>query len=181
MSNISVDSVNISRARRAVAILPSSVRTTAQNTNSPSFHIIKLPAPDGTVDRLQRVVAEFCIQPLGTVERQAIWWTSYVVIAQRGTLTRGSGVYVEWAEFGSFATPQMGVTANVTPRTSDIVIADTSKGVLNGPNTNGTVLRVVELNETPSNVDVFAVLVATGMHDGAYQVLGQARVEFRSQ
>ena len=163
-----------------VATLPLSARTN-QNTNSPSFHIVKLPPPDGNVDRLRQVVAEFSIQPLGTSGRQAIWWTSYVVLARRGTLTAGSGVTTDWSEFGTFASPQMGVTANVTPRTNGIIIADTSKGVLNGNQTNGTVLRVVDLSATPSNVDIFAVLVASGMHDGAYQVSGQARLEFRLQ
>jgi len=71
----------------------------------------------------------------------------------------------------------MGVLASVTPRTTDINIVDISKGV---SHTNETVLQVVDLSETPSNTEIFAVLVATGMHDGAYQVGGQARLEFRS-
>lgn len=97
------------------------------------------------------------------------------MIARRGTLTRGTGIYEEWSEFGSFASAQMSVMASVTVRTNGFVILDTSKGVLNNL-TNGKVLRVVDLSGLPSNIEIFAVLVASGMHDGAYQVGGQARL-----
>lgn len=160
-----------------IEILPSSPRT-GQNTNLPSFHVIKLPPV--TIDKRQ-LVLEFCIQPVGTLQQQAIWWTSYAVFARPGFLNKGTGVYTEWNEFGTFASPQMGIMATVTPRTNGIVIGDIGKGVLNGNQTNGTVLRVIDLKglgAAQGNVDIYAVLVATGMHDGAYQVGGQARLEF---
>jgi len=158
-----------------VETLPLSPRT-SQNTNSPSFHVIKLPALAGNISHL-RLVVEFCIQALGSVERQAIWWTSYVIISRQGTLTRGSGVYTEWDEFGKVLShPPTGVIA---PRTSGIQIVDISKGVLNGNQTNGTILRVVDLRDMDRNVEIFAVLVASGMHDGVYQAHGQATLEYK--
>jgi hypothetical protein len=161
--------------RRVVETLPLSART-SQNTNSPSFHIIKLPAPAGTISHLRHLSVEFCIQPLGTAERQAIWWTSYVIFSRQGTLTQGSGVYTEWDEFGRVLShPPTGIIA---PRTSGIQIADISKGVLNGNQTNGTVLRIVDLKDMEKNVEIFALLVATGMHDGRYQAHGQATLEY---
>jgi hypothetical protein len=169
------NSLPIDRERRVVETLPLSART-SQNTNSPSFHIIKLPALAGNISHLRHLVVEFCIQPLGKTESQAIWWTSYVIISRQGTLTRGSGVYTEWDEFGEVLShPSTGIIA---PRTSGIQIADISKGVLNGNHTNGTVLRVVDLKDMEQNVEIFAVLVASGMHDGAYQVHGQATLEY---
>jgi hypothetical protein len=163
---------------RVTAALPLSARTAERNTNSPSFHIIKLPALTGNVDRLQRLVVEFCIQPLGTASRQAIWWTSYVVIARSGALKTGSGVYTEWNQFGTLGSQSaIGIIAPWTD--GNFSILDISKGVLNGNHTNGTVLRVVDLSERQGNIDVFAVLVASGMHDGAYQVHGQATLDFR--
>jgi len=131
------------------------------------------------VDRLRQVAVEFCIQSVATSQAQAIWWTCYVIVAHRGTLTRETGVYTEWSEFGSFSIPQGSVVATVTPRTSGIFIADIDKGVLNNRQApNGTVLRVVDLSGRGSNQDIFAVLVASGMHDGGYQVHGQARLEY---
>jgi uncharacterized protein YneF (UPF0154 family) len=158
---------------RIVETLPLSART-SQNTNSPSFHIMKLRTLTGTT--LRRLSVEFCIQPLGDVGRQAIWWTSYVIVSRPGTFTRGSGVYAEWDEFGRVLShPPTGIIA---PRTTGIQIADINKGVLNGPNTNGTVLKVVDLKGTEDNAEIFALLVATGMHDGRYQAHGQATLEY---
>lgn len=158
-----------------VETLPLSART-SQNTNSPSFHVIKVPALVGSVSHLRHLSVEFCIQPLGTAGNQAIWWTSYVIISRQGTLTRGSGVYTEWDEFGRVLShPPTGIIA---PRTSGIQIADISKGVLNGNQTNGTVLRIVDLKDVEQNVEIFALLVATGMHDGRYQAHGQATLEY---
>ena len=163
---------------RSIAELPLSTRTTERNTNSPSFHIIKLPALTGNVDRLQRLVAEFCIQPGGTASRQAIWWTAYVVIARPGALATESGVFTEWNEFGTLGSQSaIGIIAPWTDGNFSII--DIKKGVLNGNQTNGTVLQVVDLSGHQSNIEVFAVLVATGMHDGAYQVHGQATLDFR--
>ncbi|KAJ3560793.1 hypothetical protein NP233_g10603 [Leucocoprinus birnbaumii] len=162
--------------RRVSETLPLSPRT-SRNTNSPSFHIIKLPALAGHISHLLNLVVEFCIQPLGAVKHQAIWWTSYVIISRRGILTRGSGVYAEWNEVGKVLShPATGIIA---PRTNGIQIADISKGVLNGNQTNGTVLRVVDLKDIERNAEIFAVLVASGMHDGAYQAHGQATLEYR--
>ncbi|KDR71727.1 hypothetical protein GALMADRAFT_777159 [Galerina marginata CBS 339.88] len=167
---------DIDLAKRAISTLPLSARTSS-NTNSPSFHVIKVPALDGSADRLQRLVVEYCIQPLGTATRQAVWWTSYVVVARPGTLTRASGVYTEWNEFGTLSSQApVGIIA---PRSSGISIADINKGVLNGNQTNGTVLQVVDLSGTSSKAEIFAVLVASGMHDGAYQVHGQASLEYK--
>ena len=130
------------------------------------------------MDRLQRLVVEFCIQPLGTASRQEIWWIAYVVIARPGAWTTASGVYTEWNEFGT-VTSQSAIGI-ITPWTdNNFSIIDIKKDVLNGNQTNGTVLQVVDLNEHQSNIEVFAVLVATGMHDGAYQVHGQATLDFR--
>ncbi|KIL56775.1 hypothetical protein M378DRAFT_172428 [Amanita muscaria Koide BX008] len=176
MSIVSADSVPVEVVKSVVEPLPLSARTN-QNVNSPSFHIIKLPSPGANSDRLRRVVAEYCIQPLGSATRQAIWWTSYIVIARTGTLTRKTGVYTDWTEFGTLSSqPATGIIA---PRDSGIIIVDTNKGVLNGNQTNGTVLQVVDMSEVSSNVDVYALLVASGMHDGAYQVSAQARLEYR--
>lgn len=164
------------RERRVVETLPLSARS-IHNTNSPSFHVMKLSVPAQNISQLRHLVVEFCIQPLGTAMRQAIWWTSYVIISRHGTLTRGSGVYTEWNEFGKVLShPRTGIIA---PRTSGIRIADISKGVLNGNQTNGTILRVVDLENMNTNVDIFALLVASGMHDGAYQAHGQATLEYR--
>ena len=170
----STHSLPIDYERRVIETLPLSART---SQTSPSFHVIKLPALAGNINHLRHLVVEFCIQPLGTVERQAIWWTSYVIISHKGTLTRGSGVYTEWDEFGKVLShPPTGIIA---PRTSGIHIADISKGVLNGHQTNGTVLRVVDLRDIETNTEIFVVLVASGMHNGAYQAHGQATLEYR--
>jgi len=61
---------------------------------------------------------------------------------------------------------------------SGIHIADISKGVVNGHTTNGTVLRVVDLRNMERDVEIFALLVATGMYDGVYQAHGQAALEY---
>ena len=101
------------------------------------------------------------------------------MIARAGTLTRGTGVYTEWSEFGTVRShPPTGI---IVPRTSGIFISDIDKGVLNGNKTNGTVLRVVDLSGSRNNSEIFAVLVASGMHDGVYQVHGQATLEFRTE
>ena len=172
------DSTPIDLARRVISTLPLSQRTSAANTNSPSFHVIKLPALDRNVDRLRHLVVEYCIQPLAQVNHQAVWWTAYVVLARLGTLTRATGVYTEWSEFGTVSShPAIGI---VSSRTSGILIADIRKGVSNGPGpSNGTVLQQVDLSSTSNNLEIFALLVATGMHDGGYQVHGQARLEYR--
>ncbi|KIL64612.1 hypothetical protein M378DRAFT_24484 [Amanita muscaria Koide BX008] len=176
MSIVSADSAPVEVVKSVVEALPLSART-SQNVNSPSFHVIRLPSPGGNEDRLRRIVAEYCIQPLGSVTRQAIWWTSYIVIARTGSLTRRTGVYTDWTEFGTLSSqPATGI---IDPRESGIIIADTSKGVLNGNHTNGTVLQVVDLSGVSNNVDIYALLVASGMHDGAYQVSAQARLEYR--
>jgi len=168
---------DIDPERRAISTLPLSARTAGSNTNSPSFHVIKVPPVADSVDRLQRVVVEYCIQPLGTATRQAVWWTSYVVVTRPGTLTRLSGVYTEWNEFGTLSSQApVGIIA---PRTSGISIAGIDKGVLNGNQTNGTVLQIVDLRGTSSKAEIYAVLVASGMHDGAYQVHGQASLEYK--
>lgn len=174
--------IPINEARRVSDRLPVLARSRAANTNSASFHVIKLPAPNlGDEFRFRHLVAEFAIQPLGQVSRQAIWWNSYVVLATPGRLTRGTGVYTEWNEFatGGFA------AAPIVSSTNGILIADISKGVLNGSATinsaeNGVVLRKVDLSAmSTKNVEIFAVLITTGMHDGEYQVHGQATLEMR--
>ncbi|KIL64610.1 hypothetical protein M378DRAFT_163070 [Amanita muscaria Koide BX008] len=124
MSIASADSVPVEVVKSVVEILPLSPRT-IQNTNFPSFHILNLPSPDGNLVRLRRIVAEYCIQPAGSVPHQAIWWTSYIVLARRGILTRATGVYTDWTEFGTGS-------SIVAPRNNGIIIADMSKGVLNG-------------------------------------------------
>ncbi|KAM6493129.1 hypothetical protein JOM56_011263 [Amanita muscaria] len=156
MSIVSADSAPVEVVKSVVEALPLSART-SQNVNSPSFH--------------------YCIQPLGSASRQAIWWTSYIVTARTGTLTRKTGVYNDWTEFGTLSSqPATGIIA---PRESGIIIVDTSKGVFNGNQTNGTVLQVVDMSEVSNNVDIYALLVASGMHNGAYQVSAQARLEYR--
>jgi hypothetical protein len=92
-------------------------------------------------------------------------------------LTKLSGVYTEWNEFGTLSSQApVGIIA---PRTSGISIAGIDKGVLNGNQTNGTVLQIVDLRGTSSKAEIYAVLVASGMHDGAYQVHGQASLEYK--
>lgn len=103
------------------------------------------------------------------------------MLAAQGTLTRGTGVYDEWGEFSTALTGANGVVGVISLRESGILIADMRKGVLNGNQTNGTVLLSVSLSEDWAQLNptmqIFAVLVASGMHDGSYQVHGQARLE----
>jgi hypothetical protein len=83
---------------------------------------------------------------------------------------------MEWDEFGRVLShPPMGIIA---PWTSGIQIADISKGVLNSNHTNGTVLKVVDLKDMEQNIEIFALLVASGMHNGPYQAHGQAMLEY---
>lgn len=163
----------MNRQRRVVQTLGLSART-AEHTNSPQFHIIKVPSPQGRVSH-PHLSAEFCIQRrLGS--NGILWWTSYVLISRRGTLTRESGVYTEWSEFCTVVSqPACGIVA---PRTDGILIVDSSKGVLDPP-ANGTVLRLVDLPALEDDLEIFAVLVVSGMHDGNYQVHGQSMLEYR--
>ncbi|KXN84229.1 hypothetical protein AN958_12882 [Leucoagaricus sp. SymC.cos] len=174
--------IPIDLARRVTATLPA---RTSENMNSPSFHVMKLPVPTQDVGRLRHLVVEYCIQSQVTTHPgQAIWWTSYVVFAHPGTLTRGTGVYTEWSEFGTVSSqPAVGI---ISPRPSGILIADMSKGVLtcrgsdNNPS-HGVVLRNVDLSGAETNLEIFAILITTitGMYDRKYQVHGQARLEYR--
>ncbi|KAI9777254.1 MAG: hypothetical protein M1839_008984 [Geoglossum umbratile] len=146
-------------------------------TNVPSFHVLKLPAVSADVTALRRVFVEWAIQPLSTTHGSAIWWTAYVLLARRGVLTRGTGVYSEWSEFANLSSQS--AISIVNPRRDGVHIAEIAKGVLNGPQTNHAFVQNVNMHGTTTNLEVFACLVASGMHDGGYQVHGQARLEYR--
>jgi len=135
------------------------------------------------MDRLQQLVVEYTIQSTSgfNLYNSSVWWTSYVVLAVRGTLTRGTGIYTEWDEFGTLSNTQAGGVANVTLRSSGIIVLDISKGVIS-PHTSphGAVLRVVDLSgiRMRDDMEIFAVLVAAGRNQGGYEVQGQAMLEY---
>jgi len=165
-----------SPARRAIATIPFTSRPAWQNVQDPSFHILRLPSGAQGSNRLKSLVVEYGIESLATTNRQAIWWTSYVVVARPGILNiRESGVYAEWDEFANIL-PYPGT---ISPQTGDIDIVDIEKGVLNN-GLSGTVLRQVDMSGTSIEVEIYAVLVASARHDPAYQVSAQARLEFES-
>jgi len=141
--------------------------------NRPAFHVIRLPnaetRPPGTV------LSEWAIQPLSdNVARQACWWTSYIIFAKKGLLQQGTGVYPSWKEFATLSS--QGSFMNVQPRTDGIIFHIT-KGVTAGFLGNAA---IVDEFKTPQGVpydsDVYVCLVVAGMHDGRYQVHGQARL-----
>ncbi len=144
-----------------------------QSVNRPVFHVIKLPSmgarPSWTV------LSEWAIQPLTEgVTRGACWWTSYIIFASRGLLSVGTGVYSSWNEFAAIS--PYGSFMNVQPRTNGIVFHLT-KGVSTGPLGNAAIAdQFTSPPGLPTDSDVYVCLVVAGMHDGRYQVHGQARM-----
>jgi hypothetical protein len=144
-----------------------------QDANRPVFHVIKLPSmgarPPGTV------LSEWAIQPLSdNVARQACWWTSYIIFARRGLLRLDTGVYDTWNEFATLS--PHGSFMNVQPRT-DGIIFHLTKGVSVGFLGNAAITdEFTTPRGLPHDSDVYVCLVVAGMHDGRYQVHGQARM-----
>ena len=165
----------ISCLRSVRAALPLSARS-RDNTNSPSFHVLRLPAIPANPTRLRRIFVEWAIQPLGVLPQQAIWWTAYIFVVPPGTLDKATGVYTEWNQFATLSSQSAVGIVNLRPE--NIYTTDVHKGVINGRQTNHAMVRVADLNETPSDFVVYSCLVASATYDGAYQVHGHARLEY---
>lgn len=141
--------------------------------NRTIFHVIRLPnagtRPPGTV------LSEWAIQPsIDNVVRQACWWTSYIIFAKKGLLQQGTGVYPSWREFATLSSS--GSFMNVLPR-PDGIIFHMTKGVTTGPLDNAAIIDEFQTPRgVPYDSDIYVCLVVAGMHDGRYQVHGQARL-----
>jgi hypothetical protein len=152
------------------AVLPVIAQTEANRT---VFHVIRLPnagtRPPGTV------LSEWAIQPgSDNVARQACWWTSYIIFAKKGLLHQGTGVYTSWNEFATLSST--GSFMNVQPR-PDGIIFHMTKGVTTGFLGNAAFTDEFHTPRgVPYDSDVYVCLVVAGMHDGRYQVHGQARL-----
>ncbi|KAI5803954.1 hypothetical protein DFH27DRAFT_553469 [Peziza echinospora] len=145
--------------------------------DTPTFHIMKLPAIQSQ-SVLTRVLVEWGVQGLG-LAGQGMWWTSYVILAKRGTLNASTSVLPAWDEFGTFPFPNHGVAAMVAPRADGIWIADISRGASGTPEQRNIAVAIeADVSGAPAHLDVFACLVATGTRFGAYQVMGHARLEY---
>ena len=96
-------------------------------------------------------------------------------------MSRETGVYDEWNEFGNITSPSAIGICNVHINRG-IIIADISKGVCNGNQTNHAFVRDLDLQQNRHELseahDIYAVLITASMHDGSYQVHGQARLEY---
>ena len=99
------------------------------------------------------------------------------MVATPGILTRDTGVYPEWNEFG-VTTEHGQPTGMILPRTSGIIIVDMWKGVVQ-PSTAHAFTREVNLEGASKKADFYVCLVAAGMHDSdGYRIHGQARLEY---